>query len=56
MMEPVHRLRAWAALGVSLAGLAACIELFRYSRWANPTTVALGFLVLILVVATRFAL
>jgi two-component system sensor histidine kinase KdpD len=56
MIEPVPRLRAFASLGVSLAGLAACIEVFRYARWANPTTVALGFLVLILVVATRFAL
>jgi two-component system sensor histidine kinase KdpD len=56
MIERVNRLRAIAALTVSLAGLAACIELFRLARWANPTTVALGFLVLILVVATRFAL
>jgi two-component system sensor histidine kinase KdpD len=56
MIERVNRLRAIAALGVSLAGLAACIELFRYAHWANPTTVALGFLVLILVVAARFPL
>jgi two-component system sensor histidine kinase KdpD len=50
------RLREVAELGLALAALAVCTYVFRHAQWANPTTVSLAFLILILLVATRFAL
>ena len=50
------RPRELAELGFALAALAACTYVFRHAQWANPTTVSLAFLILVLLVATRFAL
>jgi two-component system sensor histidine kinase KdpD len=49
----MRRRRDWIDLSVSLAGVAAFVALLRGVAGANPTTVSLGLLVLVLITATR---